>query len=119
MFSNSTSSLSDNFFGMNKAELSLGFSFDEKDIKISHSHCSAFSNISTTEEADSLPRKISKISIQMEEMKKNSNEEDDDTQEITEENEFEEEFDFNSKNVDFSKKKKIIQLNLKLIFIFI
>lgn len=55
----------------------------------------------------------------MEEMKKNSNEEDDDTQEITEENEFEEEFDFNSKNVDFSKKKKIIQLNLKLIFIFI
>ena len=106
MFSNSTSSLSDNFFGMNKAELSLGFSFDEKDIKISHSHCSAFSNISTTEEADSLPRKKSKISIQMEEMKKNSNEEDDDTQEITEENEFEEEFDFNSKNVDFSKKEE-------------
>ena len=106
MFSNSTSSLSDNFFGMNKAELSLGFSFDEKDIKISHSHCSAFSNISTTEEADSLPRKKSKISIQMEELKNKPNEEDDDTQEITEENEFEEEFDFNSKNVDFSKKEE-------------
>lgn len=99
MFSNSTGSLSDNFFGMNKAELSLGFSFDEKDIKISNSPCSAFSNISTTEEADSLPRKISKISIQMEELKNKSN---DDTQEITEENEF----DFNSKDFGFSKKEE-------------
>jgi hypothetical protein len=84
---------------MNKAELSLGFSFDEKDIKISNSPCSAFSNISTTEEADSLPRKISKISIQMEELKNKSN---DDTQEITEENEF----DFNSKDFGFSKKEE-------------
>ena len=100
MFSNSNGSLSDNFFGMNKAELSLDFSFDEKDIKISNSPCSAFSNISTTEEADSLPRKISKISIQMEELKNKSN---DDTQEITEENEFENEFDFNSKDFGFSK----------------
>ena len=99
MFSNSNGSLSDNFFGMNKAELSLGFSFDEKDIKISNSPCSAFSNISTTEEADSLPRKISKISIQMEELKNKSN---DDTQEITEENEF----DFNSKDFGFSKKEE-------------
>ena len=105
MISNSTSSLSDNFFGINKAELSLGFSFDEKDIKISNSPCSAFSNIST-EEADSLPRKKSKISIQMEELKNKSNEEDDDSQEITEENEFEDEFNFNSNNVDFSKKEE-------------
>ena len=106
MFSNSTGSLSDNFFGMNKAELSLGFSFDEKDIKISNSPCSAFSNISTTEEADSLPRKKSKISIQMEELKNKPNEEDDDTQEITEENEFENEFDFNSKDFGFSKREE-------------
>jgi hypothetical protein len=84
---------------MNKAELSFGFSFDEKDIKISNTPCSAFSNISTTEEADSLPRKISKISIQMEELKNKSN---DDTQEITEENEF----DFNSKDFGFSKKEE-------------
>ena len=89
MFSNSNGSLSDNFFGMNKAELSLGFSFDEKDIKISNSPCSAFSNISTTEEADSLPRKISKISIQMEELKNKSHEEN--------------EFNFNSKDFGFSK----------------
>ena len=106
MLCNLTSSLHDNFFGMNKAELSLGFSFDEKDIKISNSPCSDFSNISTTEEADSLPRKKSKISIQMEELKNKSNEEDDDTQEITEENEFENEFDFHSKNVDFPKREE-------------
>lgn len=106
MLSNLTCSLSDNFFEMNKAELSIGFSFDEKDIKISNSPCSAFSNISTTEEADSLPRKKSKISIQMEEMKNKSNEEDDEAQEINEENEFEKEFDFNSKNVDFSKREE-------------
>jgi len=113
MISNSTCSLNDNYFGINKAELSLGFSFDQKDIKISNSPCSDFSNIST-EEADSLPRKKSKISIQMEELKNKSNEEDDDTQEITEENEFEDE----QKTLISQKKKKIIQLNLKLIFIF-